>query len=154
MRAQPFAVAAVMLGLAMASPRSEASDRELPVLAPCPKSPNCVSSLAEDPPHRVEPFLLAGDPGAAWRALRDAVAATPRTRIAEERPVYLRAECRSRLLRFVDDLELALDAATGRVDVRSASRVGYGDLGVNRARVEELRERLTLSGVLKPARSR
>src|SRR5262245_16626906 len=82
-------------------------------LAPCPDKPNCVSSLASDGTHRVEPFALAGDRG--WAALRDAVAAMPRTTIVEERPGYLHAEARSRIMRFVDDLELAQAATADRV---------------------------------------
>src|SRR5262247_3973503 len=95
-----------------------------PPLAPCPNKPNCVSSLAPDDKHRVEPFALAGASG--WAAVRKAVAAMPRTAIVEEKPGYLHAECTSRIFRFVDDLELTSSQAGDRVDVRSASRVGYG----------------------------
>jgi uncharacterized protein (DUF1499 family) len=131
--------------LAFACIDARAGEKEA-ALAPCPDKPNCVSSLAPDEDHRIEPFALAGDRG--WSALRDAVAAMPRTTIVEERPGYLHAECRSRIMRFVDDLELARASTTDRVDVRSASRVGYGDWGVNRARVESLREALVASGAL------
>jgi uncharacterized protein (DUF1499 family) len=62
-------------------------------------------------------------------------------RIAEEKAGYLRAEFRSSLFGFVDDLELLLDKAAKRIDVRSASRTGYFDFGVNRRRVEEIRKR-------------
>jgi len=67
---------------------------------------------------------------------------TARTRIVDSSDDYLRAEARSRLLRFVDDLELALDAEAGLLAVRSASRLGYSDRGVNRRRVETLRRQL------------
>ncbi len=154
MRVRRTRAAAVMLALAMAGPRASADDRSPPRLAPCPKSPNCVSSLAPDDAHRVAPFRIAGDPARAWRAARAAVQSIPRTRIAEERPDYLRAECTSRLFRFVDDLELALDLGAGRIEVRSASRTGYGDLGVNRARVEALREQLVGAGALKAGKER
>lgn len=117
-------------------------------LAPCPDRPNCVSTLAPDAAHRVEPFRLRGDPAVAWSAAREAVAALPRTRIVESETGYLRAEATSRLFRFVDDLELLLVPEARRIDVRSASRVGYSDLGVNRARVESLREALARAGVL------
>jgi uncharacterized protein (DUF1499 family) len=112
------------------------------VLAPCPSSPNCVSSDAGDAAHRVAPFELAAPAPEAWRAARLAVSALPRTRIVTETPDYLHAECASALLGFVDDLELHLRPAEGRIAVRSASRVGYGDLGVNRRRVEGLRSAL------------
>jgi uncharacterized protein (DUF1499 family) len=132
------------LGCAGSSPASKA-----PPLAPCPDKPNCVSSLAPDPAHRVEPFALAGDRG--WAELREAVAGMPRTTIVEDKPGYLHAESRSRIFRFVDDLELARSKSGDRVDVRSASRVGYGDWGVNRARVEALRDTLVASGALPAA---
>jgi uncharacterized protein (DUF1499 family) len=118
-------------------------------MAPCPESPNCVSSEAADAAHAVAPFELAAAPERAWAAAREAVAELPRTRIAEERPGYLRAVCRSRLLRFADDLELELRTDPDRIAVRSASRVGYSDLGVNRRRVESLRARLRERGVLR-----
>jgi uncharacterized protein (DUF1499 family) len=109
-------------------------------LPPCPDKPNCVSSLAPDDDHRAEPYRLAA--GADWAAVRAAVAAMPRTVIVEERPGYLRAESTSRIFRFVDDLELLRSGSSDRVDVRSASRVGHGDMGVNRERVEALRAAL------------
>ena len=117
-----------------------------PPLAPCPNKPNCVSSLAPDEDHRAEPYRLA--PGKGWAAVHEAVASLPRTTIVEERPGYLHAESRSRLFRFVDDLELQSNQAGDRVDVRSASRTGYGDWGVNRARVEALREALVANGAI------
>lgn len=117
-------------------------------LAPCPSSPNCVSSDAEDRGHAVEPLVLAMAPGAGWRAARDAVLALPRTEIVTETDSYLHAECRSALLGFVDDLELHLRAGRGVIAVRSASRLGYGDLGVNRRRVETLRSALARRGAV------
>jgi uncharacterized protein (DUF1499 family) len=118
-------------------------------LAPCPPSPNCVCSDATDRSHRVEPFELALEPREAWQAARAAVSALPRTRIVTESRDYLHAECRSPLLGFVDDLELHLRPAQRLLAVRSASRVGYSDLGVNRRRVEELREALRSAGAIR-----
>jgi len=109
-------------------------------LPPCPDKPNCVSSLAPDDDHRAEPYRLAT--GVDWAAVRAAVAAMPRTVIVDERDGYLRAEATSRIFRFVDDLELLRSGSSDRVDVRSASRVGHGDMGVNRERVEALRAAL------------
>ena len=117
-------------------------------LAPCPSSPNCVCS--EDPATRsfVEPIRLAGPTDEVQRRLKAALEALPRTRVVAEEPGYLRAECRSRFLGFVDDLELRVDRVAGVVHVRSASRVGHSDLGVNRARVERLRRALGSPPVL------
>jgi uncharacterized protein (DUF1499 family) len=72
----------------------------------------------------------------------------PRTRIVQREPGYLRAECRSALMGFVDDLELELRASEQLIAVRSASRLGWSDMGVNRRRVEELRRRLEVDGFL------
>ncbi len=117
-------------------------------LAPCPSRPNCVSSLADDAAHRVEPFALRVSVDRAWPQLRDAVASLPRVRIVESGDGYLRAEATSRLFRFVDDLEVLHVPGSGRIDVRSASRVGYSDVGVNRARVESLRAALRSAGLV------
>jgi uncharacterized protein (DUF1499 family) len=102
-------------------------------LAPCKRSPNCVSSQAQpsDLEHYIAP--IRGSMAAAG----DAVRAMPRTTIVEERANYLYAEFRTRLLRYVDDVELFFD---GRMlQVRSCSRLGRRDFGVNRKRVEALR---------------
>jgi uncharacterized protein (DUF1499 family) len=117
-------------------------------LADCPFNPNCVCSDASDPGHRIAPFALATGPEQAWRAIEEVVASLPRTRVVVRQPEYLHAEARS-LLGFVDDLELHLRADEGLVAVRSASRLGYSDLGVNRKRIEALRGRLQQRGVLR-----
>lgn len=71
--------------------------------------------------------------------LQRVVTAAPGARVVCATPEYLYAEFRSRIMRFVDDVEFALDATRGVFHVRSASRVGVRDFGVNRARVEALR---------------
>jgi uncharacterized protein (DUF1499 family) len=118
-------------------------------LAPCPATPNCVSSqaAATDATHYVAPLAFTIDPRLAWEQLRELVATAERASIVAERENYLHAEFRSRLIGFVDDLECVLDAGARVIHVRSASRVGYSDLGVNRARVEALRARLRDAGV-------
>src|SRR5262245_12329764 len=109
-------------------------------LAECPSSPNCVCSQDDRDGHAIEPLSFDGDPAEAWAKLREVLAARPRTRIATETETYLHAECTSLIFRFVDDLEFLLDAEARRIHVRSASRAGRSDLGVNRKRVEEIRE--------------
>ena len=118
-------------------------------LAPCPPSPNCVSSDARDEAHRVMPFRLAAAPDEAWQRVREIVSELPRTRIVKEDPDYRHAECRSLLFGFVDDLELHLRPGENSIAIRSASRLGYSDLGVNRRRVEDLRASLTSRGILR-----
>jgi len=118
------------------------------MLAPCPSSPNCVSSDAPDAAHRVSAFALTAAPDESWRIIRKEVAALPRVTITEETDDYIHAECASALFGFVDDLELHLRKSAGLVAVRSASRIGYYDFGVNRRRVERLREILRDRGVV------
>jgi len=119
-------------------------------LRDCGHRPNCVSSNASNPRRRVGPWRLRTEPEAAWQTVRALVAETPRTQIIAEEAWYLHAEARSRLLRFVDDLELALDPEERLLAVRSASRLGYSDRGVNRRRVERLRELLVERQVIEP----
>ena len=109
-------------------------------LAPCPDRPNCVSSQAEDEAHRVAPLALEGTPEEALARLRRIIEAMPGATVDEVGDGWLSARFRSRVFGFVDDLEMAVDEANGVVHVRSASRVGYSDLGVNRRRVETIRK--------------
>lgn len=117
-------------------------------LRDCPSSPNCVCSDASRDSHRVDAFRLAKAPAEAWRLVRESVETLPRTRVITNTGTYLHAECRSALFGFVDDLELQLRADEGLVAMRSASRIGYSDLGVNRERVHALRRELVRRGVV------
>ena len=135
--------------LACAGARTTSPGLDDSRLGPCPSSPNCVSSDAGDPGHRIPPFELAVPAPEAWNAARLAVARLPRTRVVAQTPDHLHAECSSALFGFVDDLELELRGAQGLIAVRSASRTGYGDLGVNRRRVERLRALLVEQGVVR-----
>ena len=117
-------------------------------LAPCKPTPNCVSSQADpgDAVHYVAPLSAGADAERTFAALRREVRATPRVTVVSDAPQYLYAEYRSRIFGFVDDVEFWLDPRAGVIHVRSASRLGRGDLGVNRARVERLRVRLAETG--------
>ncbi len=118
-------------------------------LADCPRSPNCVCSEASDPGHRIAPLALAVSPEEAWRDLVEVLEGWPGARIVRRDAAYLHAECRTRLLRFVDDVEFQLLPEAGLVAVRSASRLGWSDLGANRARVEAIRARLRERGTVR-----
>jgi uncharacterized protein (DUF1499 family) len=109
-------------------------------LAPCPASPNCVSTVAGDPAHQIEPIPWGGTPEEALQAIRAALAKMPRTIVVTAEGNYLHAEARSFLFRFVDDVELLVDPEQKLIHFRSASRVGYSDLGANRARMERFRK--------------
>lgn len=118
-------------------------------LAPCPASPNCVSSDAGDTSHSISPLQLNVPPNAGWKTARELVAGLPRTHIVQETSGYLHAECQSALFGFVDDLELHLRPAENIIAIRSASRLGHSDLGVNRRRVEALRQALIKRDVVR-----
>ena len=110
-------------------------------LAPCPASPNCVSSLADDEMHRIAPLPFSGTAAAAVDRLAGTVRSLPRASVITATDTYLHAEFRSAVFRFVDDVEFLADESAGVIHVRSASRVGTSDLGVNRRRVETIRAR-------------
>lgn len=112
-------------------------------LAPCSARPNCVSSQATDKRHAIKPFAFSGRPETAMAAIRGILNDMPRTTIIRQSKDYIQAECASRLLGFTDDLEFYCDAGRKVIHVRSASRLGYSDLGVNRKRVEAIRKAFT-----------
>ncbi len=111
-------------------------------LAPCPSTPNCASSQSTDAEHAVAPLPYTGPAGPAIDDLKKIILAVPRTRIIAEQHGYLRAEFSSLIFRFVDDVEFYANEPLQRIEVRSASRLGRSDLGVNRKRIEEIRARL------------
>ncbi len=148
---------AIALALALSSCAGGAASNSGPATArtgvvdgeflPCPGSPNCVSSMASSGAGAIAP-LEYGSLGRDQALLRllELLEADGNCRIVERREledgaIYLRAEYRSKLFRFVDDVEFLLPAAESFIHVRSASRVGYSDMGVNRKRVEDLRAR-------------
>ena len=117
------------------------SPRTLPA---CPDSPNCVSTLAsaQDSRHAIAPYRFSRTKSDAKAVLKTVIAGLPRTRLVEEEETYLHYEFTSLLLRFIDDVEFLFDDEAKAIHFRSASRTGYGDLGVNRRRMEDIRSRL------------
>jgi len=111
--------------------------------SPCPDSPNCVSSSSSDPRHKVAPIAYTGSPAEARRHLLEVIRSLSGTRVVADDGSYLRVEFTSAVFRFVDDVEFYIDPAQKLIQVRSASRVGYWDLGANRRRVEDIRRRMT-----------
>lgn len=119
---------------------SLAETKKLPL---CPNSPNCVSSQAPiNDSHFIEPFKIIADTEKAWTELKQALLSQPRTVITQETADTVDAEATSLIFRFVDDVKIILDSDNKLIHIRSASRVGYGDFGVNRKRVEQLRSEL------------
>ena len=109
-------------------------------LKPCPDAPNCVCSEYPGNAHWIEPLIFRGDPDAAWARLVVILRDQPRTTIVSQTDDYIEARVQTRILRFEDMLEFRLDRAAKQINVRSASKVGYSDLGTNRRRVESLRK--------------
>jgi uncharacterized protein (DUF1499 family) len=107
------------------------------ILAPCPDSPNCVSSQAANERHRIAPLEFSSDPAAAFACLKRVLLNRSDTTIVEDSPGYLRVELRTML--FIDDGEFLLDRTNKVIHIRSASRLGYSDFGKNRSRMEQIR---------------
>ncbi|MBD2449617.1 DUF1499 domain-containing protein [Nostoc sp. FACHB-152] len=111
-------------------------------LAPCPNSPNCVSSQSNDAVHQIAPLTFTTTPEQAIANLKTIIQSLPRTTIITENQDYIYAEFKTALMGFVDDVEFYLDRNANVIQVRSASRLGQSDLGVNRKRIETIRAKL------------
>ncbi|WP_337884810.1 DUF1499 domain-containing protein [Fischerella thermalis] len=111
-------------------------------LAPCPNSPNCVSSQSTDAVHKIAPLTYTSSPEQTLADIKSIIQSLPRTKIISETEDYLYAEFKSAMMGFVDDVEFYLDRNDNIIHVRSASRLGQSDLGVNRNRVETIRTKL------------
>jgi uncharacterized protein (DUF1499 family) len=118
-------------------------------LAPCPGSPNCVSSDATDSGHAVDALAVEGAFEEAWKGLRALLEETPRVRVARAEPDYLHAVFTTRIMRYRDDVEFHARPESREIAVRSASRVGYSDMGANRNRVEWIRAELARTGLVR-----
>ena len=110
-------------------------------LLSCPNTPNCVCSQADanDQEHFIEPITTNKTPGDAISTLKAIIEGMERSQINEATDNYLYAEFASKLMGFVDDIEFYIES--GVIHVRSAARLGKSDLGVNRKRVETIREK-------------
>ncbi|NJP10537.1 MAG: DUF1499 domain-containing protein [Leptolyngbyaceae cyanobacterium RU_5_1] len=111
-------------------------------LAACPDSPNCVSSQSQDKTHGIAPIPYTASAEEAFNQLKAVIQTLPRAEIITETTNYLYAEFTSSLMGFVDDAEFYVDPEAQVIQVRSASRIGQSDLGINRKRIETIREKL------------
>ncbi len=102
-------------------------------LASCPDSPNCVSSFEQRESHSIAAL------DATLTQIEQVLLARPEANIVRADSNYILAEFTSRLMGFVDDVEFLYNASTGVTHVRSASRLGHSDMGVNRSRIESIR---------------
>jgi uncharacterized protein (DUF1499 family) len=130
-----------LLGCAGTSPANLGVQNGM--LTACPASPNCIASQSGNPQQRINPFAFSGDPAAAFSRLQKTLEGREDTTIIEARADYLRVEFRTTF--FVDDGEFLLDKEHQVIHIRSASRLGYSDLGKNRARMEDLRRQYLLN---------
>lgn len=109
-------------------------------LAPCPDKPNCVSSQSTNEKNGMEPISYNGTAEEALTKLKNILTNRERTKVVESDTHYIRAEETSKLMKFVDDIEFYIDTAGEHIHFRSASRKGYSDFGVNKKRMEEIKE--------------
>jgi len=126
-------------------PASTESNNPASCLAPCPRTPNCVSTLAPPGPKQMDPIPYAGSPGEARERLLAVLRSLERTTIVKEEKSYVHAVCRSRIFRFPDDVEIVFDDEARQIHFRSAARYGIRDFSVNRTRMERIRRDYLLS---------
>jgi uncharacterized protein (DUF1499 family) len=129
----------ITIGLFSCSGRSAGLGVKNGELSPCPQSPNCVSSQSKDEKHYIEPLHYDVPMREARETILTVIRSMKRTKMAILMDDYIRAEFVSSLFRFVDDVEFYFNDASKTIHIRSASRVGYSDLGVNRKRIEQIR---------------
>ena len=108
-------------------------------LEPCPSSPNCVVSTNGDEEHQIDPITYQSDRATAKETLLKVLSVVPRTEVIENTDNYIHAESTSRIFKFVDDVDFYFPEDENVIHLRSASRVGESDLGVNRRRMEQIR---------------
>ena len=129
----------ILLGaLGCISDVSQSLGKDIADLAPCPNSPNCISSLSENPRHEMPPLPYLKSGQESMDRLVQIVQRMNRAKIVSATPNYLHAEFRSAIFRFVDDVEFVLDDAARVIHFRSASRTGWYDFGVNRRRMAQI----------------
>ncbi|MEZ4709519.1 MAG: DUF1499 domain-containing protein [Caldilineaceae bacterium] len=111
-------------------------------LRPCPDSPNCVSTFSSDAEHAFEPLPYTMPTAQLHDHLLAILNTMPRATIITNEPIYVHVELRTPMMGFVDDAEFYFDEANGVLHMRSGSRLGRSDLGVNRRNMEQIRRAL------------
>ena len=130
-------VSVVLLPVAIGC-SSQPSKPDQTGLAPCPDSPNCVSSLATKEGQRVAPLPYEGDGPAAMQKLLALVKTMPRSRVVDVQPQMIQVEFHTPIFKFKDDVTFWLDEPNKVIHLRSAARSGYYDFGVNRKRAQAI----------------
>ncbi len=111
------------------------------IFAPCPSSPNCISTLSSDPDKHMAPLPYADSREESRRIILSIIKSMPRTKVVAEGENYIHAEFRTLVFRFIDDVEFSFDEVEHVIHFRSASRTGHSDLGVNRRRMQKISKR-------------
>ena len=106
--------------------------------APCSNKPNCVSTKTTSRQHWIKPLKYDDSMETAKERLFQVISEMPRTRLVTNKEDYMHVEFTSKIMRFVDDVEFYFNDP-GLISFRSASRLGYSDMGVNRERMEKIR---------------
>ena len=132
-----FILAFTITSLATESVKEPLPVKALPV---CSSLPNCVSSLATNRAHRMPPFRFTGSVEAVQERLLRVIRLMPRSEIVKNERGYLAVIFRSKVFGFVDEAEFYFDEKGGEINFYSGARSGYYDFGVNRSRLEEIRE--------------
>lgn len=109
------------------------------MLSSCPESPNCVVTQTTDGTHNIAPITYQTDLNTARETLLKVLSVVPNTEVIEQTDNYIRVQSTSRLMGFIDDAEFYFPTDKKAIEMRSASRLGESDLGVNRRRLEQIR---------------
>ncbi len=147
-----IAIPAVLASLSFMATRPDSLGLHDGRLAECPEAANCVCSQSDAEAHRIGALRISEKHLESSREmfvdqLASAVESLSGSTITERSENYIHAECKSMIFRFVDDFELYVDWENGNLHFRSASRIGYSDLGANRRRVELIRQELLSAGL-------
>lgn len=113
---------------------------DISLIKDCPESPNCVSTKATKDTHYVEPIHFNKTPEDFKKFVEQILIKFPRTKLAHLENNYAHIEFTSLIFRFTDDVELFFDPAESKIHIRSASRIGHSDMGVNKKRVLKIKE--------------
>ena len=133
-----------------ANHKARASADCVQALAACPDKPNCMSTNDPSPAHRFPELKVAAkDPENAWATVKKAVLGFERATVVTDKPGYLHVSIESAVFGFVDDLEVTQCKQGQTLSVRSASRTGYWDMGVNSSRIETLVDKLRETGTVR-----
>ncbi len=127
---------------------SQADTISKKLLPPCQEIPNCLTSETIESKHYIRPFKVKGEYGKAWSSLKNSLNQQSRVVITHESADNIHAEVTSLIFKFVDDIDFCLDKENNAIHVRTASRTGHIDFGINHRRIESLRAQLQKANLI------